>query len=76
MITMMREIVTACDRHVDTVTRCRAHLDYAGIMVTAERRDGTNCAAFLISWEMLTNGKAEEAIHGVEEAARRARKAA
>lgn len=76
MIGMLREITAECDRTADSVIRCRAYLDYAGIMITAERRDDKNCAAFLVSWEMISAKQVSKALEGIQDAAKRARKAA
>lgn len=65
MIKMMRDIVAECDTRSDAIVRVIPKVDYAGVMVTVDRRDGSDCGAFLISWEQLTAGDVNAARAGI-----------
>lgn len=73
MIAIMRAIALECSSQVDRTVKVCAKLDPAGVMILAERRDDSDCAAYLISWEQLTQGNTEAARQGVRIAAKRAR---
>lgn len=73
MIRILQEIAAECNAKAGRTVKVSAKLDYAGVMVTVERRDDSDCGALLISWEQLTAGNVEAAQAGIRATVKRVR---